>query len=282
MSVVALSRSLKTALLPVNRLIMYTVTERCPGWYNAKKTPTYPRSLSDTDEGRSPHTMPRIAQKELYVNSKMTDDYIIYNPGWGSMHIDSVTNEMAQLYDHVKRSMKFSGGYQVWIYVPRYKLVNSGTLFRVLPPNLCPNKHYVVEEIQDVLDGSVEVILGSQEGEIKQAEENKKVESAEGENDRPCEKTKWLWLLWFVKNVVLIEAVLRFIAYNSTISMPVSEGKIAAVIGYQDYLQDLRTNEPESWLKMVINAAWNIGRSLVPLRNCQSIESVLHYAKVTP
>jgi len=64
--------------------------------------------------------------------------------------------------------------------------------------------------------------------------------------------------------------------------MPVSEGKIAAVIGYQDYLQDLRTNEPESWLKMVINAAWNIGRSLVPLRNCQSIESVLHYAKVTP
>lgn len=230
----------------------------------------------------APHTMPRIAQKELNVNLKMTDGPIIYNPEWGSKHIDPVTNEMTQLYDHVKRSMRFSGGYQLWIYIPRYQLVSSGKLFRVLPPNLCPNKHYVVEEIQDVLDESIDVILGSQEGEIKQAEENKKDESAEGENDRPCERTKWLWLLWFIKNVVLIEAVLRFIAYNSTISMPVSDRKIAAVIGYQDYLQDLRTNEPESWLNIVINAAWNIGRPLVPLRNCQSIELILHYTKVAP
>ncbi len=63
-------------------------------------------------------------------------DLIVYDPGWGIECIDPVTGKTAKLYDHVPRSMKFSGGVQIWILVPRYSLEDGG-LFRVLPANLC-------------------------------------------------------------------------------------------------------------------------------------------------
>jgi len=80
------------------------------------------------------------------------------------------------------------------------------------PKNLSEFKHYAIEVIQDEIDIEVEELL-SEETVTDEIEEQ-----LNGNNDaeeRPCERTKWLWLLWFIKNLLLIETVLRMIHLTS-------------------------------------------------------------------
>lgn len=180
--------------------------------------------------------MPRVAQKEINVNIQMkiqmeksseegpsSAEQIVYDPGWGSVFIDPVTGKTARLYDHVPRTMKFSSGIQIWILVPRYSLEGAG-LFRVLPANLCVYKQYVTEEIQDAVDEAIEMLTESE----KPRDEELIQQQLDGNGDteeRPCDRTKWLWILWFFKNLLQIESILRMIHFMNA-EMPSIDGHL--------------------------------------------------------
>lgn len=233
--------------------------------------------------------MPRIAEKELSVNLQMKMKYeeggseaelFIFDPGWGEKHVDPVTGQLAKFYDHVRRNMKLSGGVQLWFFVPRYRLVDSNSLFRVLPKNLCVFKHYAVEVIQDEIDRDLETMLSEEpttEEEI-QGQLN-------GDNDaeeRPCMQTKWLWLLWFYRNLFLIECVLRTVHMIHAGVSAAGEGTVETILSQADYMLELRTGQPDDWLKVIIQTAWNIGRPLVPLKEIRSMRDVWEWIAVHP
>lgn len=237
--------------------------------------------------------MPRIAQKEIHVNIQMkmqlenpsdkrgsADALIVFDPEWGSVCIDPETGKKAKLYDHVPRNMKFSGGIQIWIMVPRY-LLEGGGLFRVLPLNLSINKHYVTEEIQDAVDDAIEMLL---EAEKPSSEEQiqQQLEGSNDATDRPCGRTKRLWMLWFFKNLLLIESNLRTIHFMSAEMTGAGESTFSDILARSDYLLELRLQEPDDWLKTVIQTAWNSGRPLIPLKDCQTMREVLAWITITP
>jgi hypothetical protein len=236
--------------------------------------------------------MPRIAQIEINVNVQMKIQIenskdgqsevnpILFDPGWGAECIDPVTGKKAKLYDHVPRSMKFSGGIQIWILIPRYSLEGGG-LFRVLPANLCVYKHYVVEEIQDALDEAIGEMTESE----KTSSEGKLQQQLDGSEDasvRPCDRTKWLWLLWFFRNLLQIESVLRMIHFVNATMTGAGESTFLKILNRTDYLMELRLKEQDDWLKVVIQTAWNSGQPLIPLRDMETMQEVWTAIAVHP
>ena len=233
--------------------------------------------------------MVRIAEKGLSVNTKILNstcdkdsqcDTLIFDPGWGKVHTDPVTGQLAEYYDHVLRVIKLNGGIQLWFYTPRYKLTEGSHIFRVLPSNLCEYKQYAVEIIQDVINEELEDILTE-----KQPVEEEIEGQLNGDRDaeeRPCERTRWLWILWFYRNMLLIESVLRMLhIIHSTISAE-GEAKLEAILRHTDYLLDLRTEQPDDWLKVIIQAAWNSGRPFIPLRGMETMRELGMWIKVQP
>ena len=99
-----------------------------------------------------------------FDNEKSRDDLYAYDPGWGKVHIDPVTGMPARLYDYVPRNMKLKGGIQLWFLTPRYRLAD-GTIFRVLPQNLCAFKHYAIEVIQDEINEELKELLSEENQE---------------------------------------------------------------------------------------------------------------------
>lgn len=237
--------------------------------------------------------MPRIAQKELSVNTQMKmqmeissadsfsdRDLIVYDPGWGIECIDPVTGKTAKLYDHVPRSMKFSSGVQIWILVPRYSLEDGG-LFRVLPANLCVYKQYVAEEIQDVVDEAIEKLTKAEKpGREEQIQQQ--LEGNEDISDHPCDRTKWLWVLWFFRNLLQMEAILRMIHFMNATRTGAGESTFSEILGRSDYLLELRSKERDDWLKIVIQTAWNSDQPLIPLRGMETMQEVLELLTVHP
>ena len=237
--------------------------------------------------------MPRVAQKEINVNVQMKmqmeksaaegrtePEMIVFDPGWGAVCIDPVTGKTAKLYDHVPRSMKFSGGIRIWILVPRYTLEGEG-LVRVLPANLCIFKHYVAEEIQDVIDGGIEELLGSERASSEELLQQQ-LNGSEDASGRPCDRTKWLWVLWFFRNLLLIESILRMIHFMSAEMTGAGESTFSGIMNRTDYLLELRFKEPDDWLKIVIQTAWNSGRPLIPLRGMESMQDIWTAITVQP
>lgn len=232
--------------------------------------------------------MIRIAEKELVVNQQMKmqlecgsseAELFVFDPEWGKEHVDPITGLRAEFYDYVPRNIKFAGGIQVWFRVPRYRLADGSCMFRVLPKNLSEFKHYAIEVIQDEIDIVVEELLSEEtaadeiEGQLN------------GDNDaeeHPCERTKWLWLLWFIKNLLLIESVLRMLHLTSASVSAAGESELEGILQRSDYLLELRTDQPEDWLKIVIQAAWNSGRPLIPVRDTQSLREAWRWITVHP
>lgn len=233
--------------------------------------------------------MPRIAEKELSVNLQMKmkigernpeGELFTFDPGWGNEHVDPVTGQLAEFYDHVRRNMKLSSGIQLWFFVPRYRLADKSCLFRVLPKNLCVFKHYAVEVIQDEIDRELEAMLT----EESTAEEELQGQ-LNGDNDaeeRPCVRTKWLWLLWFYRNLLLIECVLRTVHMLHAAVSGAGEGTLETILTQSDYMLELRTGQPDDWLKVIIQTAWNIGSPLVPIKETQSMRDIWEWIAVHP
>jgi len=225
--------------------------------------------------------MIRISEKELSVNAKMKfgprsevslEEMFVFDAGWGDSYIDPVTGEKVVFYDHVARHVKFSDGVQLWFLTPRYQCTD-GSIFRVLPKNLCEFKHYAAEIIQDALDETLEKTLTENQSAEEKIEGQLNGDSAA--EDRPCERTKWLWVLWFYKNHPLIESVLRMINFIRASVSKAGLDTLEAIMNTTDYLLELRTKQPDNWLKIIFQAAWNIGRPLIPLRGIQSIREVM-------
>lgn len=233
--------------------------------------------------------MIRIAEKEISVNIQIKmqredgsfqSELYIFDPGWGDMHIDPVTGQMAKLYDHVLRNIKLSGGIQIWFLVPRYRLLDGSCMFRVLPRNLCEYKHYATEVIQDEIDRELEAMLSEEP-----TTEEKIQGLLNGDQDaeeRPCERTKWLWRLWYYRNLLLIESVLRMIYMIQAEVTYAKADTLEAILIHSDYMLELRTGQPDDWLNVIIQAAWNCGRPLIPLRAVQSIRDVWECITVYP
>ena len=238
-------------------------------------------------------TMPRIAQKEINVNVQMkmqmeessgkgcTElEMIVFDPEWGDVCKDPVTGKTAKLYDHVQRNMKFSGGIQIWILVPRYS-IESGELFRVLPANLCPYKHYVTEEIQDVIDETIEKLTESEKPD-REEQLQQQLNGSEDASGHPCDRTKWLWVLWFFRNLLLIESILRMVHFMNAAIIGAGESTISEIMIRSDYLLELRSKEREDWLRIVIQTAWSSGLLLIPLRGMETMREVLQVLAVHP
>ena len=154
-------------------------------------------------------------------------------------------------------------------------------MFRVLPANLCVYKHYVAEEIQDAVDDAIEMLSESE----KPSDAERIQQQLDGNGDaagRPCDRTKRLWVLWFFRNLLLIESMLRMIHFMNAAMTGAGETTFLEILSQSDYLQDLRLKEPDGWLKTVIQTAWNSGRPLIPLRDCQTMREVLALFAVTP
>ena len=233
--------------------------------------------------------MPRIAEKELSVNIQMKmqleggsseAELYVFDPGWGDEYVDPVTGQIAEFYDHVQRNMKLSGGIQLWFLVPRYRLTDGSCLFRVLPRNLCVFKHYAVEVIQDEIDRELDEILTGEP--IAEEEIQSQLNGDNGAEERPCERTKWLWLLWFYRNMLLIESVLRMIHMIYATVSAAGEDTLEAILTQTDYTLELRTGQPDDWLNVIIQAAWNSGRPLIPIRDIRSIRDVWEWITVNP
>jgi len=232
--------------------------------------------------------MIRIAEKELVVNQQMKMqlecgssemELFVFDPGWGEKHTDPQTGQIAEFYDRVPRNIKFAGGIQVWFYVPRYKLADGSCMFRVLPRNLSEFKHYAIEVIQDEVDKVVEELLSE---EVATDEIQEQLNGDCNAEERPCERTKWLWLLWFIKNLLLIESVLRMIHLTGASVSAAGESELEDILQHSDYLLELRTDQPEDWLNIIIQAAWNSERPLIPLRDTQSLQEARRWITVHP
>ena len=233
--------------------------------------------------------MIRIAEKELSVNLQMKmqledgsseTELFVFDPEWGDEHVDPVTGQMAELYDHVLRNMKISGGIQLWFFVPRYRLSDGSCLFRVLPRNLCEFKHYAVEIIQDEIDRELEATISEEptsEGKIQS-----QLNGDSDAEEKPCERTKWLWQLWFYRNLLLIESVLRMIHMIRTEVSAAGNETLEEILNHSDYMLELRTGQPDDWMKEIIQAACNSGRPLVPLRDKQSIKDIWEWITIHP
>ncbi len=233
--------------------------------------------------------MIRIAEKEISVNIQMKMQLedgnfqaklYVFDPGWGDMHVDPVTGQMAKLYDHVLRNMKLSGGIQIWFLVPRYRLLDGSCMFRVLPRNLCEYKHYAAEVIQDEIDRELETMLS--EDPTTEEEIQGLLNGDQDAEERPCERTKWLWRLWFYRNLLQIESVLRMICMIQAEITYAKANTLEAILIHSDYMLELRTEQPDNWLKVIIQAACNSGRPLIPLRAVQSIREVWEWITVHP
>ena len=192
--------------------------------------------------------MPRIANKELVVNSQIKmqlennrknvdnrQDAVVFDPGWGEVCKDPETGKDVRYYDHVLRNMKLVGGIQIWILVPRYKFVNERGLFRVLPSNLCVYKHYAVDIIQCEIDLAMEKMLPEEEN--SEADDiQRQLNSTNDAEEYPCDRTRWLWILWFLKNLLLMEAVLmqvHLIAYPVAKKLHLQGAEVHAIYGFR-------------------------------------------------
>ena len=83
-------------------------------------------------------------------------------------------SEFVKYQDEVPRIIREKYGEKHWIKIPRYRCKNCGCVFRVLPENLLPFKHYDKEIIQGVVEGVIS-------------------EETIGYEDFPCEVTMARW-----------------------------------------------------------------------------------------
>ena len=60
------------------------------------------------------------------------------------------------------------------------------------------------------------------------------------------------------------------------------EDTLEAILAHLDYMLELRTGQPDDWLNEIIQAAWNSGRPLIPLRDLQSMQDVWEWISVHP
>ena len=144
--------------------------------------------------------------------------------------------------DHVTRHRKIEGGSKEWFRIERHKCPAGCGLVRVLADFLLPYKHYDIDIIMGVLDGTV-------------TPERKEFE------DYPCEKTMQRWKDWMASNLVYINGYLK------SVGIRLFAIGIALAYSMANLVDELKQREPFNWLRTVIRAVYNTGGSLEPCPN---------------
>lgn len=143
--------------------------------------------------------------------------------------------------DHVKRHRKIEGGFKEWFKIERHSCPAGCGLFRILPDFLSPHKHYDIDIIAGVLDGTIKP-------------ENRHYE------DYPCERTMQRWQAWMALNIVFINAYLK------SVGIRLFAIGIALVYSSSNLIEELKQREPMEWLSIIIRAVYNTGGTLEPYR----------------
>ena len=127
-------------------------------------------------------------------------------------------------------------------FSPDRRLRRTGIFNRLIPDFLAPYKHYDIDIITGVLNGTITPDMLTFE-------------------DYPCEKTMERWQEWIVLNLIFINAYLK------SVGIRLFAMGIALAYTATDLVEELRDRNHHGWLKIVIRAVYNTGSSLEPYRD---------------
>ena len=144
--------------------------------------------------------------------------------------------------DHVVRHRKLAGGEKQWYTIERRRCPAGCGIHRLIPDFLAPHKHYDIDIITGVLNGTINPDLLAFE-------------------DYPCEKTMERWQKWIELNLVFINAYLK------SVGIRLFAIGIALAYAATDLVEELKSRNRHGWLKIVIRAVYNTGASLEPYRD---------------
>ena len=144
--------------------------------------------------------------------------------------------------DHVLRHRKIEGGIKEWFLIERRSCPAGCGLQRVLAAFLSPYKHYDIDIITGVLDGTV-------------SPEQKEFE------DYPCEKTMERWKAWMALNLIYINAYLK------SVGVRLFAMGIALAYSMANIVDEIKQRDGFDWLRTIIRAVYNTSGSLEPYRD---------------
>ena len=207
---------------------MYQVKGKVPGRYFLADV--HPETLSKDMVIISAYEIKRNTENRLFVLSKE-------NP------VCPYCGARLVFEDHVKRHRKLAGGEKEWFTIERRRCPAGCGIHRLVPDFLAPHKHYDIDIITGVLNGTISPDLLAFE-------------------DYPCEKTMERWKNWLASNLVFINAYLK------SVGIRLFAIGIALVYSAADLVEELKSRDHCGWLKIVIRAVYNTGASLAPYRDC--------------
>ena len=149
---------------------------------------------------------------------------------------------LLEFKDHVQRHRRLAGGEKEWFLIERRNYPAGCGLHRLIPDFLAPYKHYDIDIITGVLNGTITPDMLTFE-------------------DYPCEKTMERWQEWIVLNLIFINAYLK------SVGIRLFAMGIALAYTATDLVEELRDRNHHGWLKIVIRAVYNTGSSLEPYRD---------------
>ena len=141
--------------------------------------------------------------------------------------------------DTCRRHYRLGGGRKVWFTIRRLKCPHCKKLHRELPDILAPYKHY-----------HLDIIMGMLEGTLPQGED-------EYEN-YPCEKTVERWEAWLNQNRTDIDGYLKSVGYRL---LGYGEGLLYSTVSL---LEKMKCSV-DSWLGIILRMIYNSGGRLCPL-----------------
>ena len=141
--------------------------------------------------------------------------------------------------DTCSRHYRLGGGRKVWFSIRRLKCPHCRSLHRELPDILAPFKHYHIDIIMGMLDGSISTDNLSYE-------------------DYPCEKTVERWKAWLKQNKTDIDGYMKSVGYRL---LEYGEGLLYSTVS----LLDAMMSSMDHWLAVLLRTIYTSGGWLQPL-----------------
>ena len=140
--------------------------------------------------------------------------------------------------DTCSRHYKLGGGKRVWFRIRRLKCPHCNVLHRELPDVLAPFKHYRLDIIMGMLDGSLTT-------------DDLKYENY------PCEKTVERWRAWLEQNRTDIDGYIKSAGYRL---LGYGEGLLYSTVS----LLETMMCSIDNWLGIILRMISNSGGRLRP------------------
>ena len=141
--------------------------------------------------------------------------------------------------DTCERHYRLGGGKKVWFRIRRLKCPRCKKLHRELPDILAPYKHY-----------HLDIIMGMLEGTLTKGEDEYE--------DYPCEKTVERWEAWFSQNKTDIDGYLKSVGHRL---LGYGEELLYSTVS----LLEKMMCSVDNWLGIILRMIYNSGGRLRPL-----------------